>query len=83
MSGNVAIIASNQNHQCSITPCGAELKCGCRVVVMGNLCFLNCPCSRDSSENSMSLFYVMQVVVGQSCNDMWLSALHARPILHV
>ena len=42
VSGNAAIIASNQNHQCSITPCGAELKCGCRVVVMGNLCLLNC-----------------------------------------
>ncbi len=42
MSGNAAIIASNQNHQCSITPSGAELKCGCRVVVMGNLCLLNC-----------------------------------------
>ena len=32
VSGNAAIIASNQNHQCSITPSGAELKCGCRVV---------------------------------------------------
>ena len=42
VSGNAAIIAFNQNHQCSITPCGAELKCGCRVVVMGNLCLLNC-----------------------------------------
>ena len=64
VSGNAAIIASNQNHQCSITPSGAELKCGCRVVVMGNLCLLNlgiCPCSRDTS-----LFYAMPVVVGQS-----------------
>ena len=42
VSGNAAIIASNQNHQCFITPCGAELKCGCRVVVMGNLCLENC-----------------------------------------
>ena len=42
VSGNAAILASNQSHQCSITSSGAELKCGCRVVVMGNLCLLNC-----------------------------------------
>ena len=41
VSGNTAFFAPNQNHQCSIEPSGAELKCGCRVPVMGNLCVEN------------------------------------------
>ena len=38
VAGNAALFAPNQNHQCSIEPSGAELKYGCRVPVMGNLC---------------------------------------------
>ena len=39
--GNAALSAPNQNHQCSIVPSGVELKCGCRIPVMGNLCVEN------------------------------------------
>ena len=38
VAGNAAIMTEGPNHQCSIAPSGAELKCGCRVPVRGNLC---------------------------------------------
>ena len=36
--GNAAIMVDEPDRQCSIAPSGAELKCGCRVPVRGNLC---------------------------------------------
>ena len=38
MSDNAAIMDDGQDHQCSIAPSGAELKCGCRVPVRENMC---------------------------------------------
>ena len=38
VAGNAAIMVDEPDHQCSIAPSGAELKCGCRVPVRGNLC---------------------------------------------
>ena len=38
VAGNAAIMVDEPDHQCSIALSGAELKCGCRVPVRGNLC---------------------------------------------
>ena len=38
VAGNAAITVDEPDHQCSIALSGAELKCGCRVPVRGNLC---------------------------------------------
>ena len=38
VAGNAAIMIDEPEHQCSIALSGAELKCGCRVPVRGNLC---------------------------------------------
>ena len=38
VAGNAAILVDEPDHECSIAPSGAELKCGCRVPVRGNLC---------------------------------------------
>ena len=46
VTGNAAIKVDEPDHQCSIAPSGAELKCGCRVPVSGNLVWSNgnnCP----------------------------------------
>ena len=60
VAGNAAIMVDEPDHQCSIAPSGAELKCGCRVPVRGNLCVekgKQLPMMEDLSGNTVSVFY--------------------------